>query len=84
MDFTQYLPEGAKETLLQERIVQLASEGLANQIAKSEAEGAGNTEQAGTYATNIAVIAAAIGAHEVTLAATTPAATTPAATTPAG
>jgi hypothetical protein len=68
MDFETYLPEGAKTTMLTERISQLASEGLANQIALSEATQNGNTEQAETFAANIVVISAAIAAHETSLA----------------
>jgi hypothetical protein len=69
MDFATYLPEGAKTTMLTERISQLASEGLANQIALSEAEQNGNEEQAATFAANIVTIQAAITAHETTLGA---------------
>jgi hypothetical protein len=68
MDFTTYLPENARTEMLTERITALASEGLANQIALSEATQNGNTEQAETFASNIVVISAAIVAHETSLA----------------
>jgi hypothetical protein len=67
IDFTSYLPEGSKETMLGERIKQLASEGLANQIAKGEAELLGNTEQIEQYTNNIETIAAVIQATETQL-----------------
>ncbi len=67
MDFETYLPVGAKEALLTERITQLATEGLANQIALNEATLSGNTEQAETFAANIAIISSAITAHETSL-----------------
>jgi hypothetical protein len=67
IDFTSYLPEGSKETMLRERIKQLASEGLANQIAKGEAELLGNTEQIEQYTNNIETIAAVIQATETQL-----------------
>jgi hypothetical protein len=68
MDFTSYLPENARTEMLTQRITALASEGLANQIALSEATQNGNTEQAETFAANIVVISAAIAAHETSLA----------------
>jgi hypothetical protein len=69
IDFTSYLPEGAKESMLKERIQQLASEGLANQIAKDEAELLGNTEQVEQFANNIETISSVIKATETQLAA---------------
>ena len=67
MDFEQYLPEGSKQTMLRERITQLAAEGLANQIALTEAEARGDTEQVAQFTANIAVIKTAIETAEAQL-----------------
>lgn len=67
MDFTTYLPDGAKETMLRERITQLAAEGLANQIALAEAELKGNADEATQFAANIKIISSVIAATETQL-----------------
>jgi hypothetical protein len=65
--FANYLPDGAKETMLRERIQQLAAEGLANEIAKTEAEIRGDQEQAATFANNIEIITSVLAATEAQL-----------------
>lgn len=67
VDFESYLPENAKEQMLRERIQQLAAEGLANQIAKTEAEARGAEEEVAQFDQNIAVITTAIQAAEAQL-----------------
>ena len=67
MDFTTYLPEGAKETMLRERIQQLAAEGLANQLALAEAELKGNLDEATQFEANIEIISSVIVATEAQL-----------------
>jgi hypothetical protein len=65
MDFEKYLPNGAKASMIQERIKQLASEGLANEIAEIEAIKSGNLQEAKVFSDNAIAISAAISAHEV-------------------
>lgn len=60
INFEQYLPAGAKETMLRERLQQLAAEGLANQIAHTEATARGDQAQVEQFAANLAVIETAI------------------------
>jgi hypothetical protein len=65
MDFAAYLPTGTKRSMLQSRITQLASEGLANQIALSGAKQAEDFERADELSVNIDIIEAALLAVQI-------------------
>jgi hypothetical protein len=65
MDFAAYLPTGTKRSMLQNRITQLASEGLANQIALSGAKQAEDFERADELSVNIDIIEAALLAVQI-------------------
>jgi hypothetical protein len=64
INFEDFLPEGAKQTMIRERITQLAAEGLANQLAKTEAEARGDAQEVARYEENIAKITSSIEANQ--------------------
>lgn len=64
MDFEQYLPDGARSKMLRERITQLAGEGLAIEIALTEADARGDVDEVAQLTSNIAMIKASIEAAE--------------------
>jgi len=64
INFEDFLPEGAKQAMIEERITQLAAEGLANQLAKNEAEARGDIQDVTKYEENIAKIVSSIEANQ--------------------
>jgi hypothetical protein len=67
INFENLLPEGTREEMINKRIGQLAAEGLANQLAKTEAEARGNVEEVAEYDQNILIISASIEANQAQL-----------------
>jgi hypothetical protein len=67
INFEQLLPEGTREEMINKRVEQLAAEGLANQLAKTEAEARGNLEEVAQYDQNILIICASIQANQAQL-----------------
>jgi hypothetical protein len=64
INFEDLLPEGTKQSMIEERITQLAAEGLANQLAKTEAEARNDAESIAKYEENIARIISSIEANQ--------------------
>jgi len=64
INFEDLLPEGTKQSMIEERITQLAAEGLANQLAKTEAEARGDAQDVAKYEENIAKIVSSIEANQ--------------------
>jgi hypothetical protein len=64
INFEDFLPGGTKQAMIQERIAQLAAEGLANELAKNEAESRNDTEDVSKYEENIARIISSIEANQ--------------------
>jgi hypothetical protein len=68
INFEDLLPEGTKRSMIEERITQLAAEGLANQLAKTEAEARNDAESIAKYEENIARIVSSIEANQAQIA----------------
>ena len=64
INFEDFLPEGTRQAMIQERITQLAAEGLANQLAKTEAEARNDAQDVVKYEENIAKIVSSIEANQ--------------------
>ena len=69
IDFEDLLPEGTRVKMINNRISELAAEGLANQIAKAEAEARGDVEEVAVYEENINKIVSIIQANQAELGA---------------
>jgi hypothetical protein len=67
INFEDLLPEGAKQAMIEERIAQLAAEGLANQVAKTEAEARNDDEAVTRHEADIASIISSIEANQAEL-----------------
>jgi hypothetical protein len=67
IDFEDLLPEGTRVKMINNRISELAAEGLANQIAKAEAEARGDVEEVAVYEENINKIVSIIQANQAEL-----------------
>ena len=67
IDFEDLLPEGTRVKMINNRISELAAEGLANQIAKTEAEARGDLEEVAVYEENINKIVSIIQANQAEL-----------------
>jgi hypothetical protein len=68
INFEDLLPEGTKQSMIEERITQLAAEGLANQLAKTEAEARNDAESIAKYEENIARIVSSIEVNQTQIA----------------
>ena len=64
INFENFLPEGTRQAMIQERITQLAAEGLANQLAKVEAEARNDTQDVAKYQENLVRIVCSIEANQ--------------------
>jgi hypothetical protein len=64
INFENFLPEGTRQAMIQERITQLAAEGLANQLAKVEAEARNDAQDVAKYQENLVRIVCSIEANQ--------------------
>jgi hypothetical protein len=67
INFEDLLPEGIRETMITERIKELAVEGLAQQLGKMEAEARGNIQDVIKYEEQITEIISLIHANQAQL-----------------
>ena len=67
INFEDLLPEGIRETMITERIKELAVEGLAQQLGKMEAEARGNIQDVTKYEEQITEIISLIHANQAQL-----------------
>jgi hypothetical protein len=66
-NFEDLLPEGTRQAMLNERIGQLAAEGLANELAKIEAQARGDEAEVARYDENIQKILTSLQANQAQL-----------------
>lgn len=69
IDYSKYITDDQKKTILQDRLAQFAAEAYQHSINAQVAESLGNDEGVENAASALAILEAAIDAHEAELSA---------------